>query len=295
MSQDFPEQYFAAFAAQRRQAIERLLYLVDEMAYRLREASEPHDYPILGFLNEAGAEAAAAGVHPVPFEYEALPRGKSDDRRFQQNPKWLFLFRAVIRDPHGGCKRFYLGGVEEVDDPAQPRTKPFVVDCASARAESIVLLGRWRRWLNFDMGRQPECVPLRDLPPEEPAVPLVVESSNRAEPVEAKEMLFGWDEIMAAVKRPNDESTRAGFRRYNNLHGGPLISIGQGSRPMVEKSALIEWWNSLGQRLAELEQRKLDEKESLSSRHSYGKGGVVRPEIDGADKRRRKDHKGKPR
>jgi hypothetical protein len=106
---------------------------------------------------------------------------------------------------------------------------------------------------------------------------------------EAAERLFGWPEILDAIKRPNDETGR--MKQLNAKFGGPIVTR-QGGEPLVERAELINWWNSLQNRVAESQRRRTDASATLADSHPYGKrGATVLPGIGGQIKTRRSNEK----
>jgi hypothetical protein len=97
--------------------------------------------------------------------------------------------------------------------------------------------------------------------------------------------LSGWQEITAALGLRYVDRRRVG--RLNKLSDGPIGTRGKGSSPEVYQDALIEWWNSLAERLQELEDRRRDEKATVQDTFDYGRDGKVVPGINGEVKKGR--------
>jgi hypothetical protein len=127
-------------------------------------------------------------------------------------------------------------------------------------------------------GLTPSTPPLAGEPAQQPPPPAAATPTK---------YLFGWAEVLSALKQPNDETWRERVRRLNELHGGPILVTGQGGQPRVAEPRLIEWWNSLERRFEESVEQERDRKASVEAQHHYGRDGTVVPEIDGAVKKRR--------
>jgi hypothetical protein len=107
------------------------------------------------------------------------------------------------------------------------------------------------------------------------------------EEIEPKDYLFGWDSILSALGRKDSTEERGRVDRLNDTHNGPIIAPRQGGKVTAERAALIQWWNSLEDRLREIQQRKLDSDATVASKFQYGRKGEVVPEISGEVKRGR--------
>lgn len=106
-----------------------------------------------------------------------------------------------------------------------------------------------------------------------------------------KKFLRGWAEILVAVGEKNNDETRRMVKRLNELREGPISKPGRGSRPIVEQSKLLQWWNRLDLEQQDAANQREGEKLAAKFQHAYGREGTVVPEIGGAVKRRRKDRK----
>jgi len=113
------------------------------------------------------------------------------------------------------------------------------------------------------------------------------ERSEAAQLPRPKQYLFGWPEILDALGRKDSKEERARIKRLNELHVGPIITPGKGGQPKVDKVTLLEWWNGLEERFAEVAQRRADAQATIQAGHEYGRDGRVLPDISGDEKRRR--------
>ncbi len=108
--------------------------------------------------------------------------------------------------------------------------------------------------------------------------------ASTGNPQEAVEVLYGWDEILDVLKRPNSDQER--ISRLNKETGGP-IKIRKGAKPEVIKPNLIIWWN-LQHEKADANQAVADAREASInglSQVPYRTSEVV-PEISGSVKKR---------
>jgi hypothetical protein len=109
----------------------------------------------------------------------------------------------------------------------------------------------------------------------------------------AKQLLHGWRAIEEALglsqiyPNMNYDERRRKLAYLNRRFGGPIKAGGKGSQPVVNRSKLIEWWNSLEEHVERLEERIRDKKATMQSRHPYGRTSHVVPEIGGSVKRRK--------
>jgi hypothetical protein len=101
-----------------------------------------------------------------------------------------------------------------------------------------------------------------------------------------KALLFGWAEILDAVGRVDDDSTRSLIARLNKETNGP-IQVKQGGKVTADKAKLIPWWNDLENRFSESEQRAQNRDATVSESYGYGKEGEVVPDIGGHVQKRR--------
>ncbi|MDZ4784055.1 MAG: hypothetical protein SGJ19_27720 [Planctomycetia bacterium] len=109
-------------------------------------------------------------------------------------------------------------------------------------------------------------------------------TSNNLAPVAR---LFGWPSILDAVKQPNENKELV--RKLNSEFEGPIKLGGRGSRPSVVKQGLVQWWNTLESRMAELDAKKQNKGATLSAQYKHGRDGeVMAPEIRGSVKKGRR-------
>jgi hypothetical protein len=104
---------------------------------------------------------------------------------------------------------------------------------------------------------------------------------------EARKLLTGWRAICDALGEKYASRTKIGS--LNDRLGGPIMSRGKGTQPMVYQDELIEWWNKLAVRAQELENRREGARLSAEAQHNYGQSGTVAPELGGGVKTRRRD------
>ena len=113
----------------------------------------------------------------------------------------------------------------------------------------------------------------------------------------AKQLLHGWrviDEALGLSRNYPDmdyNERRRKLAYLNDHYGGPIKTGRKGSQPIVNRSELIAWWNSL-EKLVEKQAedqkvRILSEKETLRNLRPYGRTARVAPDIGGSVKRRK--------
>ena len=107
---------------------------------------------------------------------------------------------------------------------------------------------------------------------------------------EPKSYLFGWPEIIGALKLKDDAEMRSRIRRLNDSskHPGPIAITGQGGKPRVEKPKLITWWNSLEDSFVKIADRERDKAASVQDQHNHGRDAVVVTNIEGSVQKRRR-------
>lgn len=120
--------------------------------------------------------------------------------------------------------------------------------------------------------------------------PLTEAAANRANVSAAKNYLWGWVEIAKELGQKNDETFQRRLRDMHDRIPSPIVFRGQGSPPMVDRAKLIEWWNSLEERLQELTQMTSDRRATTKAAYPHGRNEIVLPDLKGHVKRRR----GKP-
>jgi hypothetical protein len=101
-----------------------------------------------------------------------------------------------------------------------------------------------------------------------------------------KAYLQGWPEILSALGKKNNDSEKTLVSGWNQKYEGPIMIAGAGSRPKVERTKLIAWWNRLEIQF-ETENRARDAAATVESTHRHGRDGVVAPEIAGSVRKRR--------
>jgi hypothetical protein len=103
--------------------------------------------------------------------------------------------------------------------------------------------------------------------------------------------LASWREILVALGMRDNKEDKQKVARLNKTYGGPITIPGQGSQPFVEKTKLLEWWNSLEARIQAEKDRQRDTQATVSTQHNYAREGVVAPNIAGGVKKRRQNRK----
>jgi hypothetical protein len=109
----------------------------------------------------------------------------------------------------------------------------------------------------------------------------------------AKQLLHGWRAIDEALRLSQiypslkyDERRRK-LLYLNNYYMGPIKVGTKGRQPVVNRSKLIAWWNSIEDLVENQKARIRDKQATLQSRHPYGRSAHVIPEIGGSLKRRK--------
>jgi hypothetical protein len=103
-----------------------------------------------------------------------------------------------------------------------------------------------------------------------------------------KKYATGWAEIASTLQQQNDEAFQKRIKQLHSRHPGPIQLRGRGKQPIAEQRKLIEWWNSLEERFGEVQARSISRTQSTAHKYSYGRDGVVIPEIKGHERRRRR-------
>jgi hypothetical protein len=104
-----------------------------------------------------------------------------------------------------------------------------------------------------------------------------------------REMLTGWHAITNALDMRYNQ--RDDIKSLNRRCQGPIVNRGAGTRPMVYRDDLLDWWNRLAVQHQELNNRREGARLSAEARHNYGHEGIAAPEIGGGVKKRRKDRR----
>lgn len=106
-------------------------------------------------------------------------------------------------------------------------------------------------------------------------------------------LLTGWHDITDALDMKYDDRTN--IKSLNRRFDGPITNKGKGTRPMVYKDVLFQWWDELATKYEELATKqeelanqKLGRTLMAEAQHDYGRDGTVAPEISGSVKKRRK-------
>ena len=126
--------------------------------------------------------------------------------------------------------------------------------------------------------------------------PAIEGERSEGEPPDAqsvKHLLHGWRAIDDALglsrsyPNMNYDERRRKLAYLNRRFDGPIKTVGKGSQPIVNRSDLIAWWNSL-EDLAENQKARIRDKQAtLQKRYPYSRAGHIVPEIGGSVKRRK--------
>jgi hypothetical protein len=97
-------------------------------------------------------------------------------------------------------------------------------------------------------------------------------------------LLTTWAEIVNTLgMKPHD---RGKIKSLNERYSGPIPTPRKGKQPIVERAALIEWWNRLAI-THQTQQNRRDGRQASIEGHDYGRDGTVLPEIHGSVRKRR--------
>ena len=119
------------------------------------------------------------------------------------------------------------------------------------------------------------------------------EGEKRPDAHSAKQLLHGWRAIDEALglsrsyPNMNYDERRRKLAYLNRRFGGPIKAGGKGRQPVVNRSELIAWWNSLEDQVEDQKARIRDKQATLQSRHQYGRAAQVAPDLGGSVKRRK--------
>ena len=119
------------------------------------------------------------------------------------------------------------------------------------------------------------------------------EGEKRPDAPSAKQLLHGWRAIDEALglsrsyPNMNYDERRRKLAYLNRRFGGPIKAGGKGRQPVVNRSELIAWWNSLEDQVENQKARIRDTQATLQSRHQYGRTAQVAPDLGGSVKRRK--------
>jgi hypothetical protein len=109
----------------------------------------------------------------------------------------------------------------------------------------------------------------------------------------AKQLLHGWRAIEETLglsrsyPNMNYDERRRKLAYLNRCFGGPIKTGRKGGQPVVTRSELIAWWNSLEDLVEGKKARIRDRQATLRNYHPYGRSAHVIPEIGGSVKRRK--------
>jgi hypothetical protein len=123
---------------------------------------------------------------------------------------------------------------------------------------------------------EPAAPPSENLRPTEPPGP-------------PKCYLQNWAEIVQALPGlKNIKNHRERLKRLNDKRGGPIKVGGRGESPIVEKGALLDWWNHLDAHLHAQVNSAASARETVKEQYLHGRNGQVVPGINGHVKTRDK-------
>ena len=109
------------------------------------------------------------------------------------------------------------------------------------------------------------------------------------QPAKPKKLLTGWREITEALGKKNDNRDKV--KSLNDRFGGPISSTGRGTKPMVYRDVLIDFWNNLAVKQQELANQARGKRLLTEDAHPYGRDGEVSTEISGSVKKPRSNAK----
>ena len=102
-------------------------------------------------------------------------------------------------------------------------------------------------------------------------------------------LLASWPEILAVLCKKKDDRRRVS--RLNKTYDGPIKIGRKGCQPLVDRTALLKWYEELETRFQDRQSRERDKWATVADQYSYGKAGNVVPEISGGVKKRRQRSK----
>lgn len=95
-----------------------------------------------------------------------------------------------------------------------------------------------------------------------------------------------WKDILGALGLKRDDKRR--LQRLHKRYDGPIRVSRPKGKPLVDKSALLAWWNGLEQKVEQTTARTRDAAATVAEQHQYGRTGRVAPDISGSIRSRRK-------
>ncbi len=130
--------------------------------------------------------------------------------------------------------------------------------------------------------------------PIAPALPSLVAPKGEGTPgndrqpvveVKPKVYLSGWPDILDAVGRKNIQTEKNSVLGLNERFDGPIPKVGKGSKPLVEKSTLLNWWNGLEDQFREIDASQKNKAATVAEQYQYGRDATVFPGIGGHEKK----------
>jgi hypothetical protein len=125
---------------------------------------------------------------------------------------------------------------------------------------------------------------------QQPAEPATTQLSVVGEPIL---LLRGWRDIVEILRLAETmpKATYSERRRrlayLNRAYGGPIQIGKRGSQPVVDRSALLAWWQSLTTQAEAKMTRDRDLRATVAATHLYGRTGIVAPDLGGSIRRRK--------
>jgi hypothetical protein len=104
-----------------------------------------------------------------------------------------------------------------------------------------------------------------------------------------KTILFGWADILNALGMPNDSTNKRRVKRLNDEGNpkGPISVECRGSRPKVERRALLEWWDRQAMAADNLQNQEMARQAVEQNTHNFERTGRVAPDVGGSIKTRK--------
>ncbi|MGQ0634222.1 MAG: hypothetical protein ACT4QC_06415 [Planctomycetaceae bacterium] len=104
-------------------------------------------------------------------------------------------------------------------------------------------------------------------------------------------LLTSWREILAVLGMDVSKENRTKVKRLNERFGGPIPKPAQGGQPIVDKAALIDWWNKLQILQQDLENQREGAILTAQDQFAFGRSATIVPELGGQVKKRRTRHR----
>jgi hypothetical protein len=244
----------------------------------------------------------------------SLPENVSDlDALKELARRWQRA--AAMTDENPDLVRKPLAQIEAEPDSPKEYALQFVARCRDGDLDGAakMLLASWDAapilhgevldWLQWRLERE-----IRDMEPALPAasaqitqVPapdegegvMLTPTPAAVSPESIKQLLHGWQAIVKALGLAQTypgmkyEERRRKLVYLNRRFNGPIKSRGKGNQPVVNRSDLIAWWNSLEKQAEDAQARIRDKKATLQSHHRYGRTAQVAPDIGGSVRHRK--------